>query len=100
MISTWVQRACDINFVTGCVYRSLTQEIDYPVRKTSYSHQVSAGIQRQFGNDMSVEVNYVFTGGRREETAQQVNLTYNPATGANYPFSDISRRAPSLNGAP
>src|SRR5438445_1270377 len=43
--------------------------------------------------DMSVEVNYVFTGGRREETAQQVNLTYNPATGANYPFSDISRRA-------
>ena len=88
-----LQRACDINFVAGCVYRSLTQEIDYPGRKTSYSHQVSAGVQRQFGNNMSLEINYVFTGGRREETAQQVNLTYNPATGANYPFSDISRRA-------
>ena len=87
-----LQRACDINFVTGCVYRSLTQEINYPGRKTSYSHQASAGIQRQLGLDMSLEVNYVFTGGRREESAQQVNLTYNPATGGNYPFSDISRR--------
>jgi carboxypeptidase family protein/TonB-dependent receptor-like protein len=88
-----LRRACDINFVPGCVYRSLVQEINYPGRQTSYSHQASAGIQRQIGSDMSVEVNYVFTGGRREETAQQVNLTYNPATGANYPFTTISTRA-------
>src|SRR5881296_514354 len=88
-----LQRACDVNNVAGCVYRSLTQEINYPGRKTSYSHQASAGVQHQLGLDMSVEVNYTFTGGRREESAQQVNLKYNPATGANYPFSDISRRA-------
>ena len=88
-----LQRACDINFVAGCSYRSLTQEINYPGRKTSYSHQVSVGIQRQFGNDISLETNYVFTGGRREESPQNANLTYNPATGANYPFSDVSRRA-------
>ena len=88
-----LQRACDINFVDGCVYRSLQQEINYPGRKTSYSHQVSAGIQRQFGTDMSLEVNYVYTGGRREESAQNVNLTYDPATGANYPFRDVSHRA-------
>jgi hypothetical protein len=88
-----LRRACDVNFVPGCVYRSLVQEINYPGRQTSYSHQASAGIQRQFGSDMSLEVNYVFTGGRLEETAQQVNLTYNPATGANYPFTNISTRA-------
>jgi carboxypeptidase family protein/TonB-dependent receptor-like protein len=88
-----LQRACDVNFVTGCVYRSLVQEINYPGRRTSYSHQASAGIQRQFGTDMSFEVNYIFTGGRLEETAQQVNLTYNPVTGANYPFSNIPTRA-------
>ncbi len=88
-----LRRACDVNFVTGCVYRSLVQEISYPGRQTSYSHQASAGIQRQFGTDMSLEVNYVFTGGRREETAQQINLTYNPATGANYPFTSIATRA-------
>lgn len=88
-----LRRACDVSFVPGCVYRSLVQEISYPGRQTSYSHQASAGIQRQFGSDMSVEVNYVYTGGRREESAQQVNLTYNPATGANYPFSNIATRA-------
>ena len=88
-----LKRACDVNFVTGCVYRSLVQEISYPGRQTSYSHQASAGIQRQFGTDMSLEVNYVFTGGRNEETAQQVNLTYNPATGGNYPFTNINTRA-------
>ena len=88
-----LRRACDVNFVPGCVYRSLVQEISYPGRQTSYSHQASAGIQRQFGTDMSLEVNYVFTGGRREETAQQINLTYNPATGANYPFTSIATRA-------
>src|SRR5206468_2498745 len=52
-----LQRACDVNFVAGCVYRSLTQEINYPGRKTSYSHQASAGVQHQLGLDMSVEVN-------------------------------------------
>jgi len=88
-----LQRACDVNFVPGCVYRSLVQEINYPGRQTSYSHQASAGVQRQFGTDTSLEVNYVFTGGRREETAQQVNMTYNPATGANYPFTNIGTRA-------
>jgi len=88
-----LKRACDVNFVQGCVYRSLVQEISYPGRQTSYSHQASAGIQRQFGTDMSLEVNYVFTGGRNEETAQQVNMTYNPATGANYPFTNINTRA-------
>ncbi|HEU5258252.1 MAG TPA: TonB-dependent receptor [Vicinamibacterales bacterium] len=88
-----LKRACDVNFVQGCVYRSLVQEISYPGRQTSYSHQASAGIQRQFGTDMSLEVNYVFTGGRNEETAQQVNLTYNPATGGNYPFTNINTRA-------
>src|SRR5262249_24501506 len=87
-----LQRACDVTFVAGCVYRSLTQEINYPGRKTSYSHQASAGVQHQLGLDMSVEVNYTFTGGRREEGAQQINLTYNPVTVGNYPFSDISRR--------
>jgi hypothetical protein len=87
-----LQRACDVNFVKGCVYRSLTQEIDYPGRKTSYSHQASAGLQRQIGADMSLEANYVYTGGRGEESAVNANLSYNPLTGANYPFSDVSHR--------
>jgi hypothetical protein len=87
-----LRRACDINFVSGCVVRAMNQEINYPGRRTSYSHQAGAGIQRQIGDTMSFEANYVFTGGRLEEAALNANLSYNPATGGNYPFSDVSRR--------
>jgi hypothetical protein len=62
--------------------------------KLQYSHQVSIGMQRQLSNTMAVEADYVFTGGRDERAVQRnVNLTFDPATGVNYPFSDISRRA-------
>jgi hypothetical protein len=87
-----LQRACDVNSVPGCVRRTLNQEINYPGRRTSYSHQASAGIQRQIGDVMSFEANYVYTGGRLEENSVNANLSYNPATGANYSFTDISRR--------
>jgi hypothetical protein len=85
-------RACDINNVPGCAQRALLQEISYPGRRTPYSHQASAGVQHQIGDTMSVEANYVYTAGRLEETVHNANLSYNPATGANYPFSDISHR--------
>ena len=96
--NTAIQNACDINLRPGCSYRSLVQEINYPHRQTSYSHKVSAGVQRQIGADMAFEANYVYTGGRLEEpsgsgeTTYNVNLAYNPATGANYPFTDTSHR--------
>jgi len=53
---------------------------------------MSAGVQHQIGTDSSLEVNYVYTRGRGEETVHNANLTYNPATGTNYPFTDISHR--------
>jgi hypothetical protein len=85
-------RACDINNVPGCVRRAIAQEINYPGRRTPYSQQASVGLQHQLGDTMSVEANYVYTKGRHEETVHNANLTYNPATGANYSFNDISRR--------
>ncbi|MBI3047706.1 MAG: TonB-dependent receptor [Acidobacteria bacterium] len=100
-----LQQACDINTALfeswrargfrgnpPCVLRSVTSEIAYPGRQTSYSHQASVGVQRQIAADVSFEANYVYTGGRGEEQAVNANLSYNPATGANYPFSDVSRR--------
>ena len=50
------------------------------------------GVQRQLGTTMSVEANYVYTGGRGEESSYNLNRSYNPATGANYPYSDLSKR--------
>ena len=48
--------------------------------------QVSFGLQRQFGSSMAVEADYVHTKGTHEkDTLDNINLSYNPATGANYP---------------
>jgi hypothetical protein len=89
-----IQNACDQNrSAPGCVYRSIGAEITYPGRQTPYSHQASVGVQRQLRDDVSVEANYVYNGGRLEEDSQNVNLTFNPETGTNYPFNDVSRRA-------
>jgi len=85
--------ACDLNGNRpGCIRRAIAQEINYPGRRTPYSHQASVGVQHQFAETMSFEANYVHTAGRLEETVHNANLSYNPATGANYPFSDLSRR--------
>ena len=94
---TWEQAlatACDLNgSAPGCIRRAINQEITYPGRQTPYSHQASVGVQRQITSDSSLEVNYVYTGGRGEEVDINANLSYNPATGANYPFTtDIAHR--------
>jgi hypothetical protein len=84
--------ACDINFRSGCVRREFLNEINNPWRRLPYSHQASIGVQRQLGTAMSIEADYVYTGGRGEETAYNVNLGFDPATGANYPFANINAR--------
>jgi len=83
---------CDVNFRAGCLRRDLAFEINHPWRQHPYSDQASLGVQRQLGTTMSFEADYVYTAGRREEGDSNMNLGYNPATGANYPFSDISKR--------
>jgi hypothetical protein len=95
---TWEERlrnACDVNrSARGCSYRSLVQEINYVGRNETpqYAHQAGLGVQRQLGSVAVAEVNFNYTGGRREEIAMNGNLSYNAATGANYPFADVSRR--------
>ena len=43
---------------------------------------------------MAFEANYSYTGGRLEEpnTTYNANLSYNPATGANFPFTNVAQR--------
>ena len=97
-----IARSCDINNVAGCIFRrTASGEINLglwdgseirPANTNPYAHQASIGMQRQIGSVMAFEADYVFTGGRNEERSHNINLSYNPATGANYPFSDIARR--------
>src|SRR6266850_656192 len=90
-----LQNACDIvKRTSNCAFRALTQEINYPDRRTPYSHQASLGFQRQVGSQASFEVNYSYTGGRLEEpnNTVNINLTYDKATGTNIPFTNVAAR--------
>jgi len=87
-----VARRCSVNNVPGCIRADITSEIPAPYYRVSYSHQASIGAQRQIGDAMAFETNYVYNGSRAEETTRNMNLTWNPATGANYPSTDLSRR--------
>ena len=68
-----------------------------PIRhgKMSYSYQSSIGFERQVGQNISFQADYVWIGGRRLPAQQEqmnINVSFDPATGLNFPFSDISTR--------
>ena len=65
----------------------------------THSWQSSIGVAQQFGSYMALEVDYVNTRSRDEKSIQDnVNITFNPATGIPYPYSDVAHRAFPLYG--
>jgi hypothetical protein len=87
------QAFCNVNFRSGCIRRALGQTIAPPNAEYPYSYQASIGVQRQIGADMGVTADYSFNGQRKDRvTGYNINLSFNPATGLNYPFTDISHR--------
>ncbi len=95
-------RSCDVaGRVPGC-YERASEELAPPdeFAQLTDTWQMSLGFQRQLGGDMAIEMDYVRNRSRNEKVLHSnVNLTYNPATGVNYPFSDISRRVYPQFGA-
>jgi Carboxypeptidase regulatory-like domain/TonB dependent receptor-like, beta-barrel len=85
---------CHVNNRPGCLIRDALEVTGPPdMMKLQQSWQNSIGFQRQFGQTMAFEADYIYTRGRDEkDVIDNVNLTYNPATGVNYPFSDVARR--------
>ena len=80
------------SIVASGVRRSPGSTVAYPKDfHTPYSLQTSIGLQQQIGSTMNFEADYVWTGGRRDLYGRNVNLSYNAATGANNPFTDVSR---------
>ena len=64
-----------------------------PTLEIPFSYQTSIGLQRQLGQAMAFEADYVWTGSRNQLYDQlNVNVSYDPVTGSNYPFSDVSKR--------
>jgi carboxypeptidase family protein/TonB-dependent receptor-like protein len=95
-----LQRFCYVNNVPGCLLRDLQEQAPPPAyAHVPHSWQSSIGVAHQFGNDMAIEIDYVNTKSRDEKSIQDnVNITFNPATGNPYPYSDASHRAFPLYG--
>jgi len=90
------QQFCHVRNVPGCLRRSLQELVAPGAYSTALGRtwQNSIGFQHQIGTTIAVEADYVYSQGRNEkDVISNMNLTFNPATGANYPFSDITRRA-------
>jgi hypothetical protein len=91
---------CDVNPRQGCLVRGL-QELAPPpdYAEVQNSWQTSIGLQHQFGQAMAVEVDYVYNGSRNEKIIMDnVNVTFNPATGVNLPYSNAATRPYPLMG--
>ena len=80
--------------VAGCVSRSNSGGSAFygPGYKMPYSHQPAIGLQRQLADTMAIEIDYYYQGFRGNRNDQMINWTFDPSTGANYPFTDKSKR--------
>ena len=92
-------RRCTPRLAPGCLRHQISAgqisngaPIYGPTLAFPYAYQASVGLQRQVASAMGIDVDYVYIGTRNATRDLPINLSFNPATGANYPFSDISKR--------
>ena len=58
---------------------------------TPYSYQTSIGAQHQLSEATAVQADYVYRGIRDDAVSRNLNLSYDPATGVNYPNNNRAR---------
>jgi hypothetical protein len=80
-----------------CNLRHSTSNFAAPDLVDPYSNQTSLGFQHQIGTQMSVEADWVYTGDRKALTTRNLNVAYNPATGAPYPIAGATAAANYVN---
>ena len=77
-----------------CLTRDLQEFVGLP----KYVHlprtfQTSIGMQHQFGSVTAFTADYVYSKGTHEkDVVDNINLTFNPATGVNFPFANRATR--------
>ena len=88
------QAFCHVNNgAEGCLFRDAPELAAPQDRNLTNKWQTSIGVQRQVRTDIAIEADYVYSRGRNEKTILgNANLTFDPATGANLPFSDEASR--------
>ena len=92
-----LQRFCSENGnQPGCLLRSASELAPYDgydMDVLPNSWQTSFGFQRQLGDDLGIEADYIRTNTRNEKTiVGNINLAYDERTGANLPYSNRATR--------
>jgi len=80
-----------------CNLRHSTQNFAAPDLVDPLSHQGSLGFARQIGSQMSFEADWVYSGDRQQLVTRNVNVAYNPQTGAPYPLVGGTAAANYIN---
>jgi hypothetical protein len=82
------------NNAPGCLIRDVREFTAIPQYiELPRTWQTSIGFQRQFGTTMAVEADYVYSKGSFEkDVLDNMNLKFDPATGANLDFRIRSNR--------
>ena len=82
------------NNAPGCLIRDVREFTALPEYiELPRTTQTSIGFQRQFGNTMAIEVDYVYSQGRFEkDVVDNINLKFDEATGVNLPFQNRANR--------
>ncbi len=94
-----VAGACHVNNRPGCTRLTINSNFASEHLQIPYNYQGAIGMQRQIGNTMSVQADYVYQANRHEWYSRNTNLNFNPATGANYPFTQFANTPYPLWGA-
>jgi hypothetical protein len=86
--------ACTPTMSAGCYVLTTPQAVYGPGNTMPRAHQVSIGFERQAGSTIAYQVDYVFQGSRHllSPYGPNENLTFNPATGLNYPANIAADR--------
>jgi len=86
---------CAVSNVTGCLRPNIGNMVADDLQQP-YSYQGSIGMARQIGPQMAIEADYIYIGDRATTRTTNLNVTFNPATGGNYPFTgggaDVTKR--------
>ncbi|MEW5984551.1 MAG: TonB-dependent receptor [Acidobacteriota bacterium] len=82
------------NNAPGCLLLDAIEVVVAPkYEQLGHNWQTSIGFQRQVAADFGFEVDYIYAHSNNEKgIVDNANLTFDPATGANYPFSNRATR--------
>jgi hypothetical protein len=85
---------CTPAMLAGCYVQNTQQAVYGPGNSMPYSHQLSIGVERQIGETMGIQADYVYQGGRHllSPYGPNENIKFNPLTGLNLPANVAANR--------